>query len=80
MPPCGGAPYDSASSRKPNLRRWSSALMLQRLEHLRLHVGAVDAHRAAADLPAVQHDVVGLGDRVARDRSRSDPRGRPSAP
>ena len=43
----------------------------ERREHLRLHVGLVDAHRAAADLPAVQHDVVGLGDRAARDRSRT---------
>ena len=38
----------------------------ERLEHLRLDLGAVDPHRAAADLPAVQHDVVGLRDRVAR--------------
>ena len=28
MPPCGGAPYDSASSRKPNFLRWSSGLIL----------------------------------------------------
>ncbi len=65
MPPCGGAPYCSASSRKPNFRRWSSGADLQRGEHLCLHVRAVDAHRAAADLPAVQDDVVGLGERAA---------------
>jgi ferredoxin len=35
---------------------------LQRLEHLALHLGAVDPHRAAAQLPAVEHHVVGLGD------------------
>ncbi len=34
----------------------------QRGEHLALHLGAVDAHRAAADLPAIEHHVVGLGD------------------
>ena len=35
---------------------------LERAEHLALHVLAVDPHRAAAELEAVQHDVVGLGD------------------
>src|SRR5690349_22735263 len=35
-------------------------------EHLRLHLLAVDAHRAAADLRAVQHHVVGLGERRPR--------------
>ena len=39
---------------------------LQRPEHLALHVGAVDPHRAAAELDAVQHDVVGLGDAAPR--------------
>ena len=37
----------------------------QRREHLRLHFVAVDAHRAAADFPAVQRDVVGLGQHLA---------------
>ena len=35
---------------------------LERAEHLALHVLAVDPHRAAAELEAVQDDVVGLGD------------------
>jgi hypothetical protein len=35
---------------------------VQRAEHLALHLFAVDTHRAAADLPAVEHHVVGLGD------------------
>ena len=35
---------------------------VQRLEDASLHVGAVDTHRAAADLPAIEHHVVGLGD------------------
>ena len=66
MPPCGGAPYWSASSRKPN---FAPRLLLadpERTEHLRLHFAAVDPDRTAADLPAVEHDVVRLGDRRAR--------------
>ena len=39
---------------------------LERLEQLRLHLRLMVAHRAAADLPAVQHDVVRLGHRVGR--------------
>ena len=66
MPPCGGAPYDSASSRKPNFFRWSSGLILSAAKTFACTSGLVDAHRAAADLPAVQHDVVGLGERVRR--------------
>ena len=38
----------------------------QRAEHLALHVVTVDTHRAAAHLPTVQHQVVGLGDAGAR--------------
>ncbi|OIQ79435.1 hypothetical protein GALL_388340 [mine drainage metagenome] len=38
----------------------------QRAEHLALHLGAVDAHRAAADFPAVEHHVVGLGQAAPR--------------
>ncbi len=41
---------------------------LERGEHLALHFGAVDAHRAAADLPAVEHHVVGLGDALLGGR------------
>jgi hypothetical protein len=44
----------------------SSSSDLQRAEHLALHLLAVDPHRAAADLPAVEHHVVGLGDAAAR--------------
>ena len=39
---------------------------LQRAEHLALHFLAVDTDRAAADFPAVQHHVVGLGEGLAR--------------
>src|SRR2546429_4104077 len=34
----------------------------------RSHLGAVDTHRAAADLGAVQHHVVSAGDSCARRR------------
>ena len=51
MPPCGGAPYCSASSRKPNLRLRFLGVDLQRAEHLALHFLAVDTHRAAAQSP-----------------------------
>ena len=61
MPPCGGAPNFSASSRKPNFRRASSARDAEQPEDRRLQLLAVDTHRAAADLRAVQHHVVGLG-------------------
>ena len=37
----------------------------ERLELLRLHLRAVDPHGAAADLPAVQRDVVGLREHLA---------------
>ena len=65
MPPWGGAPYCSASSRKPNFAGFLGA-DLQRAEHLALHFLAVDTDRAAADFPAVQHHVVGLGEGLAR--------------
>ena len=37
----------------------------EQVEHHRLQFLHVDAHRSAADLRAVQHHVVGLGDRLA---------------
>src|SRR4029078_3188613 len=36
----------------------------ERAEHLLLDVGAMDADRSAADLPAVEHYVVALGERA----------------
>ncbi len=39
---------------------------LERSEHLALHISTVDTHRAAAQLPAVEHHVVGLGKALAR--------------
>ena len=34
---------------------------LERIEHLFLHIGTVDTHRAAAHFPAVEHHVVAFG-------------------
>jgi hypothetical protein len=65
-PPCGGAPYFSASSRKPNLSLRLFRADVERLENLLLDLGAVDTHRAAAQFPAVQRQVVGLGQALAR--------------
>src|SRR5665811_1468134 len=38
-----------------------------RVEHALLHFGAVDTDRAAAEFVAVEHDVVCLAQRLARD-------------
>ena len=61
----------SASSRKP---KRASRLLLgdaERVEDLLLDVGAVDTDRPAADLRAVEHDVVGARAQRARVRRRS---------
>ena len=61
-PPCGGAPIPSASSRKPNFARCSSALSARTSKTLRLQLRLVDPDRAAADLVAVRDEVVGWRD------------------
>ena len=66
MPPCGGAPYCSASSRKPNFALCLVGVDLERAKHLALHFLAVNPHRAAAELDAVEHDVIGLRQALAR--------------
>ena len=66
MPPCGGAPYCSASSRKPNRSCCRCSVDAQQREHLRLHAGVVDPDRAAAGLAAVDHQVVRLGPHLRR--------------
>jgi hypothetical protein len=40
----------------------------QQLEDLRLQLGVMDPQAAAADLDAVQHDVIGLGAHLRRQR------------
>ena len=80
MPPCGGAPNFSASSRKPNRSRACSALHAEHLEQPRLHLRVVDTDAAAADLVAVDDQVVRLGLHLARvgfqQRQVLVPRGR----
>ena len=66
MPPCGGVPYLSASSRKPNLRFCFFRTDAEQIEHGRLHFGAMDTHRAAADFRTVQHHVVALAHGIRR--------------
>ena len=61
MPPCGGAPYSSASSRNPKRRLASSSLNPSAAEDLRLHVAAMNTNGARAEFDAVQHHVVGFG-------------------
>jgi len=45
----------------------------EQLEHRGLHLLAVDAHRAAADLRAVQHQVVGTREQPRRAQRRAPP-------
>ena len=73
----GGAPYCSASSRKPNLS-WASWRDLEGVGLFCCTSARVDAHRAAADLPAVEHHVVFFGDALLR-RGGHPVRGRPWA-
>ena len=79
IPPCGGAPIASASSRKPNFEPLLLGRDVQQAEHLRLQLGLVDPERAAAELDAVADEVVGVRLRRARDRCRAAPRSRRSA-
>ena len=66
MPPWGGGPYLNASSRKPNFALRVLVAEAERAEHARLHVGAMDPDRAAGDLVAVEHEVVGARAHRAR--------------
>ena len=59
MPPCGGVPNSSASTKKPNRAFASSSDMPEQLEDQPLQPLVVDADAAAADLAAVEDHVVG---------------------
>ena len=61
MPPCGGAPYDERLEQEAELRARLLLGQPQQRKHARLQVGVVDTQRAAADLEAVHHEVVGVG-------------------
>ena len=71
MPPCGGVPYSSDSRKKPNRSFASSSLMPRQREHPALERRVVDADAAAADLAAVEHEVVRLREHARRDASSS---------
>ena len=73
MPPCGGVPYSSASRKKPNRSFASSSVMPSSLKIRALQRRVVDTDAAAADLAAVQHEVVGLARAPRPDRSRAGP-------
>ena len=59
-PPCGGAPYSNGLRKNPNLRSASSSSMPSAAKIRALQIGLVDPDRARAELPAVEHEVVGL--------------------
>ena len=65
MPPCGGQPNFERIEQEAELLLRLLGLDAEQIEHRRLHLLAVDTHRAAADLRAVQHHVVGLRERLA---------------
>ena len=66
MPPCGGVPYSSASRKKPKRARASSSLMPSDAKDLLLHVLAVNADGARAQLEAVHRQVVAVGAHAGR--------------
>ena len=59
-PPCGGAPYSNGLRKNPNLRSASSSAMPSAAKTRRCRSRLVDPDRAGAELPAVEHEVVGL--------------------
>ena len=61
IPPCGGAPYSSASSRAPNWSRMPSIGVTHQREGPLEEVAPMDPDRSAAQLPAIQREVVLLG-------------------
>ena len=65
MPPCGGAPNRSASSRKPNFSRASSSAMPS-VAKTSAAPRVVEPDGAAADLEAVEHEVVAVALHPAR--------------
>ena len=66
MPPCGGGPYGEGIEQEPELLPLLGLVHAEQREHPLLHVAAVDTDGAAADLVAVAHDVVGVGQRLSR--------------
>ena len=58
MPPCGGAPYSNASRTAPNFSRIPSTRLALQQEAALEQVAPMDPDRAAAELPAVEREVV----------------------
>ena len=78
MPPCGGAPKLQRVEQEAEALLGVLGSDPDQLEDLLLDVDAMVADRAAADLVAVEHEVVGA--REQRRRDRRGPRRRPAAP
>ena len=66
MPPCGGAPSLQRVEQEAELLARLVVADAERLEHARLHLGIVQTDRAAADLEAVEHEVVAVAEHLAR--------------
>ena len=58
IPPCGGAPYSNASRTAPNFSCIASSEWPWSRKRALEQVAAVDPDRAAAELPAVEREVV----------------------
>ena len=61
MPPCGGGAVLQGFQQEPEFQLRFFLVDPQQFEHFFLHVRVVDTDTAAADLVAVQHQVVGAG-------------------
>ena len=66
MPPCGGAPKRERVEQEAELRLRLVVRDAERAEDLRLHRGIVEADAPAADLEAVEHEVVAPAEDLAR--------------
>ncbi len=66
MPPWGGAPSLRSVEQEAELLARLLVLDAECREHAVLHLGVVEADGAAADLEAVQHQVVAVAEDLAR--------------
>ena len=76
IPPCGGAPYSKASRTAPNLLAHPLERLALEQEAALEQVAPMDPDRPAAELPAVEREVVleraGPAGRIVRRRSGRD--------
>ena len=61
IPPCGGAPYSSASSRKPNFFRGFFGCQCEQIEKLALNGALRYTNATPCDLVAVEDQIVSAG-------------------